>query len=113
MHMRSHHSILPPAIPFATAAVSFTLGAALTWAIAEAMERMSDRPGPLSDDVLLERVRTRVAYIVTRPDAVEVTVENGVVRLSGDVSPEERDQLLTQLLYLPGVVRLRNALGTS
>jgi osmotically-inducible protein OsmY len=56
-------------------------------------------------------VRTRVAEIVSEPEAVQVTVENGIVRLAGEVPAEERDELLTQLLYMPGVVRLRNALG--
>jgi osmotically-inducible protein OsmY len=100
-------------LPFATAAISFAIGAAITWALAEAVQRMRASPGPISDDIVLERVRTRVAHLVTHPDAVEVTVENGVVRLAGDVTAEERDQLLTQLLWLPGVVRLRNALGTG
>jgi hypothetical protein len=111
MAVRSRASFAP--IPFAAAALSFAVGAALPWAIAEAAHRVRARPGPISDHIVLERVRARVAHIVTRPDAVDVTVENGIVRLAGDVSPEERDQLLTQLLWLPGVVRLRNALGTG
>jgi hypothetical protein len=100
-------------LPFAAAAISFALGAALTWAVAEAVRRVRTHPGPISDDIVLERVRARIANIVTQPDALEISVENGVVRLAGDVSAEERDQLLTQLLWLPGVVRLRNALGTG
>jgi len=100
-------------LPFATAAISFVLGAALTWAVAEAVRRVRAHPGPISDDIVLERVRARVANIVAQPGAVQVSVENGVVRLAGDVPAEERDQLLTQLLWLPGVVRLRNALGTG
>jgi hypothetical protein len=108
MFDRSHSPL-----PFATAAMSFAVGAALTWALWEAIQRVRSRPAPVDDDIVLDRVRERVAAIVTRPGAVDVTVENGVVRLSGDVSPEERDQLLTQLVWLPGVVRLRNALGTG
>lgn len=100
-------------LPFATAALAFAAGAALTWAIAEAVRRKSAAPAPISDEVVLERVRERVAHIVARPGAVEVSVENGIVRLAGEVPPEERDQLLTQLLWLPGVMRLRNALGTG
>jgi hypothetical protein len=109
MFTRSGHTPLP----FATAAISFAIGAGLTWMLVEAVERLRAQPGPISDPIVLEHVRERVASIVSRPDAVEVTVENGVVRLAGDVSAEERDQLLTQLLWLPGVVRLRNALGTG
>lgn len=113
MFARSQHTRLSP-IPFATAAASFALGAGLTWAVWELMQRMRSRAhGPISDEVVLERVRARIAEVVAQPHAVDVSVENGVVRLAGDVSPEERDQLLTQLLYMPGVVRLRNALGTG
>jgi hypothetical protein len=35
------------------------------------------------------------------------------VRLAGELPAEERDELLTQLVYMPGVVRLRNALATA
>jgi hypothetical protein len=102
-----------PPLPFATAAASFALGALCTWAAYAAMQRMRMPPGPVSDDIVLERVRSRAAQILSNPDAVEIDVDNGVVRLAGDVPAEERDQLLTQLLWLPGVVRLRNALGTG
>jgi len=102
-----------PSLSFAAAVGSFALGAACTWAAHEAMQRMRARPPSVSDDVVLERVRARVAEIVSRPGSIDIGVENGVVRLAGDVTAEERDQLLSQLLWLPGVVRLRNALGTS
>ncbi|MEJ6023322.1 BON domain-containing protein [Ramlibacter sp. PS4R-6] len=100
-------------LPFAATALSFALGAALVWSVDAAVRRARARTGPISDDIVLERVRERVATIVSRPEAVEVSVENGVVRLAGQVPPEERDQLLSQLLWLPGVIRLRNALGTD
>jgi len=92
---------------------SFALGALCTWLAAEAMERMRRLPGPVSDDIVRERVRERVAQVVTAPQAVQVTVENGVVRLAGELSAEERDALLSQLVYMPGVVRLRNALNVA
>jgi osmotically-inducible protein OsmY len=94
-------------------AASFAFGALLTWLVAEAVQRMRASPGPISDDIVLERVRARVARIVGDADAVQVTVENGTVRLAGEVPAEQRDQLLTQLAYMPGVLRLRNALALS
>jgi osmotically-inducible protein OsmY len=100
-------------LPFAAAALSFAAGAALTWAIVEAFDRIRSRSGPISDEIVAERVRARIAEIVSEPGAVEISVENGVVRLSGELPAEERDQLLTQLIWMPGVVRLRNALGTD
>jgi hypothetical protein len=102
-----------PALPWLGVAGAFALGAGATWLIAWAVERMRPGPGPISDDIVLERVRARVAELVSEPTAVDVSVEGGTVRLSGHVPPEERDMLLTQLLYMPGVVRLRSALGPS
>lgn len=102
-----------PYVPWLNVAGAFALGATCTWLASVALERMRRMPLPPSDDVVLERVRARVGEIVGDPHAVQVTVENGIVRLSGQVAPEERDELLTQLLYMPGVVRLRNALALS
>jgi len=102
-----------PALPWLGVAGAFALGAGATCLIAWAVQRMRPGPGPISDDIVLERVRQRVAELVSQPDSIDVSVENGVVRLAGHVPPEERDSLLTQLLYMPGVVRLRNALGPS
>jgi osmotically-inducible protein OsmY len=76
------------------------------------IRRMRSGPGPISDDIVLQRVRSRVGELVSQPDAVEVSVDNGVVRLAGHVPHEERDALLTQLLAIPGVVRLRSALSS-
>lgn len=103
-----------PALSFANAAMSFALGAALTLSVHEAMRRarLRSRTKPVADDVVLENVRSRAAEILSDPRAVRISVENGIVRLSGHVPAEERDRLLTQLLWLPGVIRLRNALGT-
>jgi hypothetical protein len=102
-----------PALPWLGVAGAFALGAGATWLIAWAVEHLRPGPGPVSDDIVLERVRARVAELISQPDAVDVSVENGVVRLAGHVPPEERDMLLTQLLYMPGVVRLRSALGSA
>jgi len=102
-----------PALPWLGVAGAFALGAGATWLIAWAVEHLRPGPGPISDDIVLERVRERVAQLVSQPGSVDVSVENGIVRLAGRVPPEERDVLLTQLLYMPGVVRLRSALGSS
>jgi broad specificity phosphatase PhoE len=90
---------------------AFAFGAAIAWLAGWAIDHLRPGPGPISDDIVLRRVRARISELVSRPDAVAVSVENGVVRLAGEVPAEERDTLLTQLLYMPGVVRLRNALG--
>ncbi|HUR90691.1 MAG TPA: hypothetical protein VMZ74_16520 [Ramlibacter sp.] len=92
---------------------SFAFGALVTWLVAEAVTRMRAHPGPISDDIVLQHVRARVGQIVADPQTVHVTVDNGTVRLSGEVPAEIRDELLTQLVYMPGVVRLRNALAVT
>ena len=102
-----------PVLPWLSVAGAFALGAGATWLIAWAARHLRPGPGPISDDIVLERVRERVAQLVSQPAEVDVSVENGIVRLAGRVPPEERDALLTQLLYMPGVVRLRSALGPS
>jgi len=109
------HRTPPPLVyrPWLNVTAAFALGATMTWLASLLMDRLRKEDAPISDDVVLERVRERVFEIVNDPRAVQVTVENGIVRLSGQVAPEERDELLTQLLYMPGVVRLRNALALS
>lgn len=102
-----------PLVHWLTLAGAFAVGAAVTWATVELVERLRPQPAPMSDDAVLEHVRARVGEVLGREDAIEVSVENGVVRLAGTVAPEERDALLTQLIYMPGVVRLRNALGVA
>jgi osmotically-inducible protein OsmY len=100
-----------PWFPVADLTVSFAAGALLTWLLVGAYERRRARL-PISDDVLRERVRACVAGLVSRPDAVEVSVEGGVVRLSGRVQPDERDELLQGIMDVAGVARVRNALAT-
>jgi hypothetical protein len=99
--------------PWLNVTASFALGALLTWAASMAMDRMRRLPGPVSDDIVLGRVRARIFEVVSDPEAVRVTVENGIVRLAGELPVEERDELLTQLVYMPGVMRIRNALSAS
>lgn len=106
-----HH--IPSSRPWINLTAAFALGASLTWLASFALMRVRREDAPMSDDVVLERVRERVFEIVSDPRRVDVTVENGIVRLTGQVAPDERDELLTQLLYMPGVVRLRNALALS
>lgn len=110
MTMLDRHT---PTAGWLGAAGAFALGAGMTFFADWLVGKLRPGPGPISDDIVRERVRSRIGELVSQPDAVDVTVENGVVRLAGQVSAEERDALLTQLLYMPGVMRLRNALASS
>jgi len=100
-------------LPWLTATGAFAIGAAMTCLSVWIADRMRSLPGPISDDLVLKHVRERIGELASDPDAIDVSVENGVVRLAGDIAPDERDTLLTQLLAMPGVVRLRSALGTA
>jgi osmotically-inducible protein OsmY len=74
-----------------------------------------DRQGPAepqSDAQLRERVRSRLGHWVSHPRAIEVDVEGGVVRVSGQVLAKELDGLLSRLTGIPGVHKVHNALVT-
>jgi hypothetical protein len=65
---------------------------------------------PRDDAQLRERVRSRMGHLVSHPRAIEVSVEDGVVRLSGQVLAAELDAMLSQLTHMPGVRKVHNAL---
>ncbi len=64
-----------------------------------------------ADARLRDEVRAHLGGWVSRPRAIEVEVQDGVVRLSGQVLPSELGSLLMQLTALPGVHKVRNALS--
>ena len=66
----------------------------------------------LADAQLRERVRSRMDLLVSHPRAIEVSVEDGVVRLSGQVLTKELDGLLSQLTGMAGVRKVHNSLAT-
>jgi hypothetical protein len=65
---------------------------------------------PQSDAQLGERVRARMGHLVSHPRAIDVTVEGGIVRLSGQVLAKELDGLLSQISEMKGVRKVHNAL---
>lgn len=75
------------------------------------LDRVS-RSEPHSDAQLRERVRSRLGRLVSHPRAVEVEVNNGVVRLSGDVLSKESDGLLSQVREMAAVRQVVNAMTT-
>jgi osmotically-inducible protein OsmY len=98
--------------PVATVVAAFVLGAAATWIVFTLLEhrRTSDI---VDDETVRKRVRERVSRVASHPDSIDIDVEQGVVRLSGEVPPAERDAILSSVLEVPGVYRLRNALGVA
>jgi hypothetical protein len=89
--------------------LAFALGACTAWLIATALTRRYERQLP-DDTQLRRRVRERVAGLASQPDAIEVTVENGVVRVSGPIAASEQDLLLSELTQVRGVRKVYNAL---
>ena len=60
-------------------------------------------PAQVSDEVLLERVRTRLGRLVSHPGALEVRVADGHVMIRGDVLTEEEPRLLEGVRRMHGV----------
>ena len=65
---------------------------------------------PQTDAELRDRIEDRLGRMVSHPRAIQVNVENGVVRLSGRVLAKERDGVLAQVQQMPGVQKLVNAM---
>jgi hypothetical protein len=60
--------------------------------------------GPIEDDEMLaERVRTRLSRTLTTPENVQVLVEGGVVTLAGTVAAADFDLLVSSVLRVKGV----------
>jgi osmotically-inducible protein OsmY len=72
--------------------------------------RASGYPGSEDDAQLRERVRSRLGDWVSHPGAISVDVENGVVRVSGQVLVKELDGLLSRITGVAGVRKVHNAL---
>lgn len=56
------------------------------------------------DDALADRVRKRLTGAVSHPEAVEVSVRDGVVTLRGTVAAAEFDRLFSRVVRVRGVV---------
>lgn len=65
---------------------------------------------PRTDSELRARVQDLLGRTASFPGAIQVDVDNGVVRLSGRVLAQERDALLHQVLQTPGLQKLVNAM---
>jgi uncharacterized membrane protein len=57
----------------------------------------------LDDQTVVERVRAKLGRVVSHPHAIDVTVENGRVVLSGPILSHEADPLLSKVRGLRGV----------
>lgn len=97
--------------PWLILAAAFAGGAAAAVGLQTAAQRFRDRHTATAEDRLRERVQDEVAVLVTRADAIAITVDGGLVRVSGYVLASELDGLLSRLTQLPGVHKVHNALS--
>jgi uncharacterized membrane protein len=65
---------------------------------------------PVSDEVLVQRVRSKIGRIVSHPGAINVEAEQGQVSLSGLVLEHEHEDLLRSVRSVRGVVNVENQL---
>ena len=65
---------------------------------------------PRSDAELRDRIRDALDRMVSHPRALQVSVDNGVVRLGGRLLAKEREGVLEQVQRMAGVQKLVNAM---
>jgi len=65
---------------------------------------------PVSDEVLVERVRSRMGRVVSHPHSINVTADNGRVTLSGPIFKNEVPRLIVTASSIPGVTGVENVL---
>jgi hypothetical protein len=68
------------------------------------------RHEPIADDVLTERVRSRLGRLVSHPRAIDVTAEKGRVTLKGPVFRHEVERALHRIAAISGVREVDNQL---
>jgi hypothetical protein len=66
----------------------------------------------VSDDVLVERVRSQMGRTVSHPHAIQVTAINGKVTLKGEILARELGNLLRTISTVKGVEEIGNHLKT-
>ncbi|HZT43304.1 MAG TPA: SRPBCC family protein [Chthonomonadaceae bacterium] len=65
---------------------------------------------PVSDEVLVARVRAKIGHVVSHPGAIEVSARTGRVTLSGPILSYEVAPLMAALATVPGVIAVDNQL---
>jgi len=79
--------------------------------IAETRSRISPDSGS-DDEILAERVRSKIGRIVSHPAAIQVSANNGTVTLRGDALQSEVRDLMSRVYSIRDVRDVRNELHT-
>jgi len=77
---------------------------------AQARHILSRRNEIPDDDLLVERVRSKIGHAISYPHAIKVAVQQGRVTLSGPILASERDQLPDAVRKVPGVIEVEDHL---
>ncbi len=81
-------------------------GAALTGRMKSVIKRRN-----ATDDVLAERVRSKMGRHVGHPGAIEVSANDGQVSLTGSILAHEHDGLIEAISTVPGVKDIIDQMG--
>lgn len=92
-------------------AAAFAAGVVAMYFVDAALSRRRISAASPSDSQLRERIRARLPELVSEPNAIDIEVHSGVVRVSGRLPPDERGSLLMQLTDMPGVRMVRNSVS--
>lgn len=76
--------------------------------VAETAARLRHDEPP--DDVLVDRVRSKIGRVVASPSTIEVCAHQGRVELKGEVRAEEVETLVATVRKVPGVKSVVNHL---
>jgi hypothetical protein len=76
--------------------------------VASAKSRFSDID--VSDDILVERVRSQLGRAVSHPHAIQVTAKNGEISLIGEILADEADDLIKRVSAVKGIKNVKNRL---
>jgi hypothetical protein len=79
---------------------------------AEAAHALS-REEPVSDEVLGERVRSRMGHVIPHPHEIQARAKDGVVTLEGKLSHAESRRLKDALRTVRGLKRIDDRLTTG
>ena len=80
----------------------------LNGTVARTRARLSH--GPVDDEQLLERIRSRLGHLLEHPRSVEVAVRDGNVVLTGRASVSDIDHLMEAISSMRGVEDVDNRL---
>jgi uncharacterized membrane protein len=64
----------------------------------------------VSDEVLAQRIRSKLGSLVSHPSSIDVKAENGKVILSGPILADEVDRLLSHVSSMRGVTEVEKRL---